>query len=916
MDAVVSTIDPLESSARLLRDLRSSAAGLTQREADRRLVVVGPNRLERRTRRRWWRALLGQFTHPLALLLSLAAVLAVVSGSALLAGAIALVIGINAVFAFWQEQQAERAVELLAQLLPSRATVIRDGIPRAVDVAELVPGDILAIKEGDRVCADARLLSGSLEVDCSALTGESVPVVRVPGEADRGVPLLHAQDLVFSGATCVAGAARAVVFATGMRSELGRIAALTERVHQERSPLEREVRRVAMLIAVVAVVIGVAFLPLGMLAGLPFGDAAIFAVGLIVANVPEGLLPTITLALALGVRVLARQGALVKRLSAVETLGSTAVICTDKTGTLTENRMHVVTVLTPSGSYPVDRANTPEIVRADSDLVRIAQVALACTAIDVSAVRAGNGVGDPTELAIVRLGLAIQTASSAPTVVEQRAVFAFDPVLRVMSTIDWVGGQCWVHMKGAPEEVLARCSMVGDARGTQRVLNAVEREQLLERINQEAAQGMRMLAFAARPTTAVPTSRALAEQDLCFLGVVALLDPPRPEVPAAVVQCRAAGIRILVVTGDHPLTARAIAARIGIGAGSELGVVLGDDLDRMTEDALDALLDVPGPVLFARTSPEAKLRIVDAVRSRGDVVAVTGDGVNDAPALRRADIGVAMGRSGTEVAREAATMVLTDDNFATVVTAIREGRRAYANVRKFMFYIFAHATPEAVPFLVFALSGGRIPLPLTVLAILAIDLGTETFPALALAREPLEPGVMQEPPRARRRGIVSLGMLLRAWAFVGAISAALSVGAFLVVLTSAGWHPGAPIGPGTPLHRAYLEATSVTFLAIVLCQVGTAVAARTERVALRAIGIWSNPMLWWAIVFECAFAAALVYLPPLQALFRTAAVGPRVLIAMLPFPFVVWGADELRRAIVRRRRTAFIASQPGGDRVD
>jgi len=324
----------------------------------------------------------------------------------------------------------------------------------------------------------------------------------------------------------------------------------------------------------------------------------------------------------------------------------------------------------------------------------------------------------------------------------------------------------------------------------------------------------------------------------------------------------------------------------------------------MDEEQLDRLLVGSEELIFARTSPEAKLRIADALRDNGEIVAMTGDGVNDAPALRRADIGVAMGRGGTDVAREASTMVLTDDNFATIVRAIEEGRRVFDNVRKFVFYIFVHTTPEVVPFLVFALSGGLIPLALTVVLILAIDLGTETLPALALGREPVEPGTMQKPPRGRSEGVIRRAMLVRAWLFLGVISAALAMGAFFFVLLRAGWSPGDPVSTGSPLHHAYLEATTITFLAIVVCQIGTALAARTERASLRSIGVFTNPLLLWGFLFELAFAAAVVYAPPLQAAFSTAALGPVELAILLPFPFVIWGADELRRLMLRRHAGA------------
>ena len=365
-----------------------------------------------------------------------------------------------------------------------------------------------------------------------------------------------------------------------------------------------------------------------------------------------------------------------------------------------------------------------------------------------------------------------------------------------------------------------------------------------------------------------------------------------------------AGIRIHVVTGDNGTTAAEIARRVGIGTGpAGLVIVTGDALDAMSGPELDQLL-LSGPeIVFARSSPEAKLRIADDLRSCGQVVAMTGDGVNDAPALRAADIGVAMGRSGTEVARQAATMVLTDDNIATVVDAVQEGRRVYDNVRKFILYIFTHAVPEVAPFLLFALSGGAIPLPLTVMQLLAIDLGTDTLPALALSRERAEPGIMERPPRPRSEGVIRPALLLRAWGFLGVISAVLVLAGFFIVLHAGGWHLHAATGAGTRLHHVYQQATTVAWLGIVACQVGTAFAARTDRVSLRSIGVTTNRLLLGAIAIELVFAAALIYLPFLHHLFGTAALSPAQLAVVVPYPFVVWGADEARRWVQRRRTT-------------
>jgi calcium-translocating P-type ATPase len=909
--------DPREPISLLLRDLRAGREGLASREAERRLVAYGPNELRRRGGRRWPRELANQFTHPLALLLWVAAALAFVAGAPVLGGAIIAVIFLNAAFAFAQERQAERAVEALSRYLPQQAAVRRDGIRELIDARKLVPGDLLLVAEGDRISADARLLEGAVEVDLSTLTGESQPVLRSAEFVDVAGPLLEARELVFSGTSCVGGEAEALVFATGMQTEIGRIAALSERVEAEASPLELQVRRVAWLIALVAVGVGLAFLPIGWLAaGLPLADAFVFAVGLIVANVPEGLLPTITLALAVGVASLARRGALVKRLSAVETLGSTTVICTDKTGTLTENRMRAARIWTPLGELDLERGiDMEQAGAADPVLGLLGRAIAACSTAELAPDRTGKSRGEATEIGMLEaartLGIDVAVTRREH---RRRKLYRFDPKLRLMSTVDERDdGGITVHAKGAPEEVLQRSTMIGGPED-HLPLTEADREEVLAVLERYASEGLRVLAVARRRLpdgTNAPERREQAERELCLLGLVALFDPPRPEVADAVASCHDAGIRIIVVTGDYGPTAAEIARRVGIAA-DRASIVSGEELDAMSEQELDDLLREGQELIFARSAPEAKLRIADALRAEGHVVAMTGDGVNDAPALRRADIGVAMGRSGTDVAREASTMVLTDDNFSTIVAAVAAGRRVFENVRKFILYIFAHATPEVVPFLVFALSGGAIPLPLTVIQILAIDLGTEILPALALGREPAEPGIMERPPRPRSEGVIRRSLLYRAWVFLGLIEAALVMGGFFFVLLRAGWSPGDEVSSGSPLHESYLAATTMTFAGIVACQVGTAIAARTERVSLRSVGFFSNRLLLWGILSEVVFAAALIYAPPLQRVFGTAPLGVEELAILAAFPVIVWGADELRRYLHRRGAAsgAGEASQP------
>jgi calcium-translocating P-type ATPase len=876
-----------------LRRLRTSTSGLADREAARRLVTHGRNELPKIARESWVRAISAQLVHPLALVLWAAAGLSVVAGTPALSAAIVLVIVINAVFSFTQERQAQRAVAALGEFMPATAAVIRDGRQRRIAAATLVIGDVVLIEEGDRVSADARLLDGAVEVDMSPLTGESVPVTRAAGGRSDAGGWLATPDLVFSGTLCTEGLARAVVFASGGHTEIGRIAALSQRQRREPSPLERQVRSVAWLIAAVGVAVGAAFMPLGVVAGLPVHDAFLFAVGLLVANVPEGLLPTITLALAVGVRSLARRGAVVKRLSAVEVLGSTTVICTDKTGTLTENRMHVADVWTlPSGRRPFEQA-------AGSDVDALAEAFAECSVVS----RSGEEISaaDPTEHALYELARrAGQVADPGVRDRQRRVVFRFSASRRLMSAVqEDAAGRLWLIAKGAPESILDRCVAVTAADGD-RALDQDMHDLVTGAVDAMAGDGLRVLAVALRSLTSVPTDRDSAEQGLTLVGLAGLFDPPRSEVADAVANCHRAGIRIHVVTGDNGATAAHVARQVGIGR-SGLQILTGPLLDAMPEADLDALLSRDGEIVFARTSPEAKLRIADALRDTGNVVAMTGDGVNDAPALHRADIGVAMGRGGTDVAREAATMVLTDDNFATLSAAVEEGRRVYDNVRKFILYIFAHATPEIVPFLVFALAGGLVPLPLTVMQILAIDLGTETLPALALGREPAEPGLMDQPPRPRTERVVQATLLVRAWGYLGGISAILVLGAFFFTLSQAGWQPGDPVGAGTALHHGYVQATTATFVGIVACQIGTAFAARTDIAPLRAIGFASNPLLLWGIAFEVAFTALLVLTPGVQQVFDTTTLPWHVIGLCATFPFIVWGTDELRRWLLRRR---------------
>jgi calcium-translocating P-type ATPase len=639
---------------------------------------------------------------------------------------------------------------------------------------------------------------------------------------------------------------------------------------------------VTRIVTALALSFGLGFFVLGVATDLlAVGDGFVFALGVIVANVPEGLLPTLTLALALGVQRMARARSLVRRLSAVETLGATTVVCTDKTGTLTEGRMALRALWTSGrllGAEEVGPAASPEA----REVLETA----------VLASRAMIGRGDPTEVAIVAAAAAAGLdAEKLRREHALRAAYPFDSFRKRMTLVHVADGGLLACVKGAPRETLALCERLRWA-GRTIALTDDLRRRLLEDHDRLAGEGLRLLAVASRtlPPALVGASQAQVERDLVLLGLLALWDPPRPEVEGAVALCRRAGIRVTMITGDYGITARAIARRIGLPVTK---VVTGEEVERMPREALAGLAREPG-VLFARTSPAHKLAIVEALRARGEVVTVTGDGVNDAPALKAAAIGVAMGGRGTDVAKEAAEMVVTDDNFASIVTAIRQGRAIYANMGKFVTYIFASNVPELVPFLAFVFF--RIPLPLTVMQILAVDLGTDLVPALALGAEPPEPGVMDRPPRARTERLLDGRRLLHAYGFLGVLEAALALGAFFWTYWLAGWRPGAALAAGGDLYR---RATTMTLGGIVAAQIGNVVACRTDRESVFCVGLLSNPLVFVGIVAELLIFAGLVLVPPLAHVFGLAPLAFAEWGVLLLFPLVLLGAEEARKGVIR-----------------
>ncbi|MDP2808586.1 MAG: cation-transporting P-type ATPase [Rhodocyclaceae bacterium] len=869
------------SAAAALASLGSGPAGLSEQEAARRLAEFGPNRVEAAARTSLWLGLLREFTHFFALILWLAAALAFVAerydpgqGMGGLGFAIVAVILVNGLFSFWQAYRAERALAALRELLPARVESLRDGVARTLAAEDIVPGDLLLLGEGDKVPADCRLIEAwGVRANLATVTGESRPRTRV-AEADADADPLDARNLLLAGTLIVSGECRAVVYATGMRTEFGRIAHLTQTAGEVESPLQKEIRRVSRLVAMLALGLGAVFFAIGHFIGLPFWANFMFAVGIIVANVPEGLLPTVTLALALATQRMARRNALVRHLPAVETLGAATVILTDKTGTLTENRMTVRECFI-AHRHVLAAGRWPKA--ADIELRAVARH---CHGLRFPE---GKPAGDPMEIALVGF------AGEGPAE-ERVSEIPFEAERKRMSVVTRdADGRRNLWCKGAPETVLPLCDTWLDG-GMARPFDDAGRERFLRAQADMADRGLRVLALAWRPLA--PNGGA-EERDMQLCGLVGLEDPPRPDVHDAVARCREAGVRVIMITGDHPRTALAIAREIGMVQGPAPKVVLGEEVRHLSAAQLQLTLDAP-EILFARVTAEQKMRVVEALQHKGEIVAVTGDGVNDAPALKTADIGIAMGRSGTDVAREAADIVLLDDHFATIVNAIEEGRAVYGNIRKFLTYILTSNIPEIVPYLAFVLF--RIPLPLTVIQILAVDLGTDMLPALALGAEPPHPDVMKQPPRPRNERLLSWPLLARAYLFLGPLEALAAMAAFFFVLGETGWRYG-----GDGLVRtdpAYLTATTACLAAIVLAQMVNVFVCRHATLPAWRLPLSGNPLLLWGLAAEFGLLLVIVYTPWGNRLFGTAPLGLDVWLYMLPFALALGVAEEARKALV------------------
>ena len=860
------TLGADDAAQHLATDLQQ---GLSAAEAQARLTQHGANELRAGRRRSPWQMLAAQFTDFMILVLIVSAVIAGLVGDPQDAIAIIVIVVLNALVGFFQEYRAERAMAALVRMAAPHARVVRDAHVAEIAARELVPGDVVLLEAGNIVPADLRLAQAArFKVQESALTGESQAVEKqVQPVAAGEVPLGDRSNMAYKGTIVTYGRGHGVVVATGMSTELGRVAALLEGAGEQRTPLQQRLahfgRRLALGVLAICAVVFVA----GLLRGEPLVPMFLTAVSLAVAAIPEALPAVVTVALALGAAMMVSRSALVRRLPAVETLGSVTFICSDKTGTLTQNRMRVAAfevggTLVDAVPQAPQPAPWPMLLRA--------------LALSNDAHPSADGAvqGDPTEVALYVAAAEagfdkVRLSADYPRELE----LPFDSERKLMSTLHADGDGFIAFTKGAPEAVLAHSAWAAGNEGDT-ALDAAAVHAASERM---ASEGLRVLAVACRRWKHLPESAdAAIEHDLVLLGLVGLIDPPREEAAAAVAECMSAGIKPVMITGDHPVTARAIARQLGIlGEADELidGVELGRlSATELRERAAHARV-------YARVDPEQKIRIVEALQARGEIVAMTGDGVNDAPALKRAAIGVAMGKAGTDVAREASSLVLLDDNFATIVTAVREGRRIYDNIRKFIRYAMCGNAGEIVA--IFFAPYFGLPLPLLPIQILWVNLVMDGLPGLALAVEPVEGDVMRRPPRPPDEPVFARG-LWRQIVWVG-----LLLGLVCIAVQAWGYNSG----------HAHWQ--TMVFTVLVFSRLGLALTSRSERQSLFTLGLFSNLPLLGAVLLTVALQLAVIYLPPLNAVFHTVPLSANDLAVALALSSIVFVAVEIDKALLR-----------------
>jgi P-type Ca2+ transporter type 2C len=847
------------STGDALAQLKSRDRGLTEAEAAQRLAEVGPNELRASERVSPWKILLAQFKNVLIVILLAATILSVAMGHGLESLVIAVIVLFAVLLGFVQEYRAERAIESLKKLAAPNASVLRDGEEKKVPAREVVPGDVVVLHTGDRVPADARLIEAvNLQAEEAALTGESLPIEKHTRALSGQLPVGDRKNIVHAGTALTYGRGRAVVAATGMQTEFGRIATLLDTVQTSKTPLQKNLDRVGSVLAKLALVVVAVIVVLGLIRGQPFVEMFIFGIALAVAVVPEALPAVVTISLALGLQRMVKRNALIRRLPAVETLGSTTVICSDKTGTLTKDEMTVrqlfvageVFELSGAGYAPKGELTAggqqASLTAPLRSLLQAGVLASDAKLVQDTGEAGWHVVGDPTEGALVvaaaKLGL---DKAKLEAEFPRQGEVPFTSESRRMATLHTSPAGNVVFVKGAPEVVLSAASHFEGPQGPQ-PFTEEERQKVLAASKQFAGAALRVLAIAHKPSGTLEQ----LDEGLTLLGLVGMIDPPRPEAFDAIAKTESAGIRTVMITGDHPETAEAVARELHILKQGR--VVTGSELDAWDEAQLEK--EIEGIEVFARVSPAHKLRIVTALQKAGHTVAMTGDGVNDAPSLRKADIGIAMGITGTDVSRDAAAMTLTDDSFASIVAAVEEGRRVFGNIKKYLMYLLSSNIGEIG--LMVGASVLGLPLPLTAVQILWVNLATDGLPALALAVDPPEDDLMKRQPRDGKTGI-----------FTRPVVALMLTGGLWSTLVNVGLFAWAQQS-----GRSLSEAMSMTFVSLVLIQFFKAYSYRSDRRSVLHKP-FANKWLNIAIGWEFALLFAILYVPFFQNLFQTFALS-------------------------------------------
>jgi P-type Ca2+ transporter type 2C len=906
--------------------LETSELGLSTSEAESRLSLYGNNLLSDPEPISIWIKVFRQARHPLSILMGVAGIITLWQQEYALAAVIWLMTILNGAFSFWREQRAEKATEKLRLLLPLYAHIVRNSEEMHIPASDIVPGDLLVLAEGDNIPADARVVQEyGLRVNNASLTGEAIASLKTADASYQiGLSEVERPNLIFAGTTVASGTGRAVVYATGMSTQFGRIANLTQSVPDTQSPFQLELERISRIFMWGALILG------GLVWVISTYDPdvrshiknpLILALGIIAAVTPEGLPATLTLSLAMAVQRLAAKGVMAKKLSIVETIGKISVICTDKSGTLTQNQMTVRDIwvagrhiiVSGVGYEPVGEFSPPPVGQIyEDDMQILCEAALCCNNARLNPPSPEHpgwtSLGDQTEAALKVVALKFGLNEDANAMFYPRVhEIPFDARRKRMTTIHRNWNSEVAFVKGAPREILQLCTEV-QMNGGHIPMNETIRGEILAATDEYARKALRVLAIAHRDLAQHDGgySAEMVERELVFLGLVAMMDPPRPEVEKAIQICKGAGIRLVMITGDYGLTAESLARRVGMLSSPNPTLLTGSDLDSLSDAALQDILDKE--IIFARMAPDHKLRLVSAFQSHGDVVAVTGDGVNDAPALRKADVGIAMGQVGTDVAKEAADIILTKDNFGAIVTAIEEGRAVYDNIRKFITYIFSSNVPEVIPFLGTAMFG--IPYAINVHQILTIDMGTDIVPAIALGMEKPEPDVMKCPPRPRKQLLLDRGLLVRSFLWLGLIEALLCYIAFFAVYALSGnasslniqaiLHINFPkvfnIDQGT-IHQV---AQTVFFAGAIIAQVGNAFACRTAKGHVYRLGWGTNGLLWFGILCELTILATLIYVQPLAKIFQQAVFPWQYWCVLLLNAPVLFSIEWIRKAVVRR----------------